>query len=104
VAGGWGWWRGLTHGAHCPWEGKRRVLMMLVAVTTRTRLRLQEKSVEHREACFFPMRVTRWLYRTLGELCVNGLSSYPSSSNLQNKINLLCALNLTKWLSSTRCV
>jgi hypothetical protein len=79
-------------------------LMMLAAVTTRTRLRLQKQSVEHKEACFFPTRVTRGLYRTLGEPCVNELSSYPSSSNLQNKINLLCALNLTKWLSSIRCV
>jgi hypothetical protein len=80
------------------------MLMMLAAVTTRTRLGLQEQSVEHRKLPFSPTRVTRGLYRTLGELCVNELSSYPSSSNLQNKINLLCALNLTKWLLSTRCV
>jgi hypothetical protein len=81
-----------------------KALMMLAAVTTRTRLRLQEQSVEHREAWFFPMRVTLGLYLTLGEVCVNELSSYPSSSNLQNKISLLCALNLTKWLLNTRCV
>jgi hypothetical protein len=79
-------------------------MMMLAAVTTRTRLRLQKQSVEHREACFLSTRVTRGLYQTLGELCVNGLSSYHSSGNLQNNINLFCAINLTKWFSSTRCV
>ena len=39
---------------------------------------------------------------TLGESVVKGLSSYPSLENLQQS-KLFCALNLTKWLSSTRC-
>jgi hypothetical protein len=43
-------------------ELKIGVVMMLAAVTTRTRLRLQEQSVEHMEACFFPTKVTRGLY------------------------------------------
>jgi hypothetical protein len=44
------------------------------------------------------------VYIKLSGKCVYKDPSCPSSNNLQSKINLLCALNLTKWLSSTRCV
>jgi hypothetical protein len=44
------------------------------------------------------------VYIELSRNCVYKDPSSPSSSNLQGKIKLLCALNLTKWLSSTRCV
>ena len=40
--------------------------------------------------------------KTLGESVVWVLSSCPSLDFLQTS-KLLCALNLTKWLSSTRC-
>jgi hypothetical protein len=52
----------------------------------------------------FPHEDDSRVYIELSGNCVYKDRSCPSSNNLQGKINLLCALNLTKWLSSTRCV
>jgi hypothetical protein len=52
----------------------------------------------------FPYEGDSRVYIKLSGNCVYKDPSCPFSNNLQGKIKLLCALNLTKWLSSTRCV
>jgi hypothetical protein len=52
----------------------------------------------------FPHKGDSRVYIKLSGNCVYKDPFYPSSNNLQGKINLLCALILPKWLSSTRCV
>jgi hypothetical protein len=53
---------------------------------------------------YFPHEGDLRVYIELSGNCVYKDPSCPSFNNLQGKINLLCALNLTKLLSSTRCV